>query len=191
MLAYREDNRWIAWAGQPRALQSGPTGEKGDNAGDEPELFSLPPSAEDEMSASELALYGLFKVAVEQIPEGHIPVFADLVDVDGSPHLQRTFEPIAPEIPDVVSDRQFFQRLANMGLITELEAEDAVSSGVIPAAMLALVEELPEDRRFAARMFLKGATTFRRDHEMTATIGSLYGMDSAAIDDLWRQASLL
>lgn len=94
-------------------------------------------------------------------------------------------------VPDEISDRQFFQQMAIEGRITEQEALDAVGSGVIPTAMDALVERLPENQRFAARMLIRGATTFRRTHPVTELIGQLYGLDSAQIDDLWRNASKL
>lgn len=98
--------------------------------------------------------------------------------------------PPAP-VPDEISDRQFFQQMANEGRITQQEALDAVGSGVIPTAMDALVDQLPESRRFAARMLIRGATTFRRMHPVTELIGQLYGMTSEQIDATWRKASLL
>lgn len=107
-----------------------------------------------------------------------------------APETPPTPEPV-PHVPSEISDRQFFQELANMELITEEEAEDAVASGVVPAAMLALVNLLPQEQRFPARMLLKGATKFERSHPITDTIGQMYGMDSAALDDLWRRASAL
>ena len=100
-------------------------------------------------------------------------------------------EPEPEPVPSEISDRQFFQELANRELITEAEAEDAVASGVIPASLLALVEGLPAGQQFSARMFLKGATRFERGHPMTKAIGFAYGMTSEEIDDLWRSAFAL
>lgn len=97
---------------------------------------------------------------------------------------------VAP-VPDEISDRQFFQQMATEGRITQQEALDAVGSGVIPAAMDALVEQLPESQRFAARMLIRGATTFRRTHPVAALIGQLYSMTGEQIDTTWRKASLL
>lgn len=98
---------------------------------------------------------------------------------------------MANPIPSEISDRQFFQQMAHDGRVTEQEALDAVGSGVIPSAMEALIEMLPTDQQFAARMLVRGATTFRRDHPVTALIGQLYGMSDSEIDDLWRAASVL
>lgn len=94
-------------------------------------------------------------------------------------------------IPMEISDRQFFQQMAHDGRIAEQEALDAVGSGIIPAAMEALIEQLPDSQQFSARMLVRGATTFRRDHPVTALIGQLYGMSGEQIDDLWRAASAL
>lgn len=96
-----------------------------------------------------------------------------------------------PPVPAEISDRQFFQQMAIEGRITEQEALDAVGSGAIPSAMDALVEQLPANQRFAARMLIRGATTFRRTHPVTELIGQLYGLDGDQIDDLWRNASEL
>ena len=90
-----------------------------------------------------------------------------------------------------ISDRQFFQQLALDGVISEAEAEAAVATGVIPAAMLALVDALPAGQRFGARMMLMGATVFERHHPLTETIGALYGWDSARIDRLFEHAASL
>lgn len=95
------------------------------------------------------------------------------------------------EVPASVSDRQFFQQLAVAGHITEAEALAAVATGTIPAAMEALVQQLPAESQFAARMLLSGATSFERAHPLTATLGAMYGMDSAALDTFWRDGALL
>lgn len=113
--------------------------------------------------------------------------------LENGAHVIRKVDPatLPPPVPSSISDRQFFQQIAAMKLITEDEAEDAVASGVIPASLAALVEFLPEQARHSARMLLKGATVFERSHEMTDTIAWLYGFDSAATDQLFRDASAL
>ena len=98
---------------------------------------------------------------------------------------------IVTPVPTEISDRQFFQQMAIEGRITQAEALDAVGSGVIPAAMDTLVEQLPANQRFAARMLIRGATTFRRDHSVTELIGQLYGMSAEQIDTTWRAAAKL
>ena len=98
--------------------------------------------------------------------------------------------PEAP-VPQAISDRQFFQQLAIMSLITEAEAIAAVATGALPPTMAAFINQLPADQRFAARMALQGATTFLRTNPLVETFGEMQGMTSEQIDDLWRAASLL
>lgn len=108
-------------------------------------------------------------------------------------HIIRTIDPatLPPPVPEWISDRQFFQQLAIIKLISEAEAEDAVASGVIPSSLAELVELLPEQARHPTRMLLKGATVFQRQHEMTDTIAWLYGLDGAAVDAIFRAAAEL
>lgn len=113
--------------------------------------------------------------------------------VDGDSYVFRTVDPatLPAPVPQSISDRQFFQQLAIQDVITEQEAENAVAIGEIPAAMTALIEMLPEQARFDARMTLKGATVFERHHEMVDTIAWLYGWTSEQVDDLFRAAGAL
>ncbi|WP_099868239.1 hypothetical protein [Pararhizobium haloflavum] len=98
---------------------------------------------------------------------------------------------LEPPVPEIISDRQFFQGLALRGEISEAEALDAVGSGAIPAAMSALIEQLPEAERFPARMLVRGATTFLRSHPLADLIGQLYGWNASQIDEFWRECALL
>lgn len=99
--------------------------------------------------------------------------------------------PAEPEpVPDEISNRQFWQLCAIRSLITEAEAEAALG-GTIPAAMQAMVDQLPPEQRFAARMHLKGSTVYRRSHSFTLAFGVFMGWTSAQIDQFWRDASVL
>lgn len=113
--------------------------------------------------------------------------------VENDTYVVRTVDPatLPPPVPMAISDRQFFQQLAMMGVITPDDAEAAVATGTLPPAMVELVALLPEQAQFPARMLLKGATTFYRHHEMTDTIAWLYGWSSDQIDSLFRDASVL
>lgn len=93
-------------------------------------------------------------------------------------------------VPASISDRQFFQQLAIAGIISEDEAL-ASNAAVIPAPLLVLVNQLPEEDQFNAKMILSGATTFERNHPLTISIGSAYGMSSDQIDEFFKQASVL
>lgn len=115
------------------------------------------------------------------------------VSLERGTHYIRTVDPstLPPPVPVSISDRQFFQQLAAMKLITEDEAEAAVATGTLPASLAELVELLPEQARHPARMLLKGATVFERAHEMTDTIAWLYGFTKDEVDDVFREASKL
>ncbi|MER9506046.1 hypothetical protein [Mesorhizobium sp. M0579] len=97
------------------------------------------------------------------------------------------------DIPETISDRQFFQGLAlpPYSIITKAEALAAVKTGEIPAAMVALVEALPEASRFGAEMLLSGATEFKRAHPLTNVFGQAFGWDSSQVDAFWISASAL
>ncbi|ETR75073.1 hypothetical protein X566_20220 [Afipia sp. P52-10] len=99
--------------------------------------------------------------------------------------------PAPAPVPASISDRQFFQQLALDDVISGAEAEAAVATGTIPTEMLALIDRLPAEQRFGARMMLKGATVFERHHPLTVTIGQLYGWDDQQIDALFQSAAAL
>lgn len=94
-------------------------------------------------------------------------------------------------VPNIISDRQFFQQLAILGLITQQEALDAVKTGALPAGLGALLTNVSPDNFFAAEMLLSGSTEFHRDHALTALLGQGFGWTSSQLDQLWRDASLL
>ncbi len=99
--------------------------------------------------------------------------------------------PRRTDVPETISDRQFFQQLAVAGLITEDEAIDAVATGAVPVAMQAVIDSLPADQKFAALMLLRGAISFERHHPLVAVFASAMGMTDAETDDLWVAASAL
>jgi hypothetical protein len=97
--------------------------------------------------------------------------------------------PPAP-VPASISDRQFFQQLAVLGIITQ---DDALASNaaVIPPPLLTIIDGMPAEQQFAAKMLVGGATVFERNHPMTIAIGTAYGWTSSQVDDFFRAASLL
>lgn len=110
--------------------------------------------------------------------------------VEGGNYVFRTVDPatLPPPVPFVISDRQFFEQMAVAKIATEAEAEAAVATGTLPASLAELVSLLPEQAQFKARMLLKGATQFYRNHEMTDTIAWLYGWTESQVDDFFRAA---
>lgn len=96
----------------------------------------------------------------------------------------------ASPVPQSISDRQFFQQLAIVGIITPDQAL-ASNAAVIPAPLLTIIEQMPADQQFAAKMLVSGATVFERSHPMTIAIGAAYGWSAAQIDDFFRAAATL
>lgn len=100
--------------------------------------------------------------------------------------------PVVPSVlvPSSISDRQFFQQLSIEGIINESEAL-ASNAAVIPPPLLAIIDAMPVEQQFSAKMLVSGATVFERRHPMTEAIGTAYGWDSAQIDDFFRAAAQL
>lgn len=93
-------------------------------------------------------------------------------------------------VPQSISDRQFFQQLAIEGIISEAEAL-ASNAAVIPQPLLDIIDAMPAENQFAAKMLVSGATVFERHHEMTIVIGAARGMTSEQVDDFFRAAARL
>lgn len=97
-----------------------------------------------------------------------------------------------PEVPESISDRQFFQELALLGIITREEALEAVKIGTIPNTLQMFINNSQDpDFRFNAEMLLSGATVFHRDHPLTAQIGLVNNWTSSEVDQFFIDASKL
>lgn len=132
--------------------------------------------------------------------EDFAPEGLELVsDPDGNIHIGMIREngvfvappPIALPVPEEISDRQFFEALATVGLIPRVEAIAAVSVGAVPTAMEVFFAGMDEDAEFKARMLLQGAIAFHRHHPLVEAFGATQGMTAEQIDDLWRMAASL
>lgn len=133
-------------------------------------------------------LSDVFFFSDEEVEAGWADAMVALSEEDATSALT---DQSTPTVPAEISDRQFFQQLAVMGLITEDEAIAAVATGTLPPAMVGFIDQLPAEQRFAARMALQGATTFLRSNPLVATFGAMQGMTSDDIDNLWRAAFAL
>ncbi len=96
-------------------------------------------------------------------------------------------------VPQEISDRQFFQIMAMMNVITQDEALQAVGDGTMPAAFEAIISQLPQEQQFPARMMMRGATRFDRSYPLVDIFArySKPPYTDAQIDDIFRQASRL
>lgn len=116
---------------------------------------------------------------------------ANPAQISNANYVLSTFDFNGPDVPASISDRQFFQQLAVVGVITQDEALAAVKTGTIPVAMQALVAGLPADQQFGAEMLLSGATIFYRNHPLTISFGNAYGWTPSQIDDFFIAAGNL
>ncbi len=126
--------------------------------------------------------------------DGVVAIQNDFVGPDWTYDGTNFSPPVSPTIaPAIVpiSDRQFFQQLAIQGIISQDEALSAVATGTIPSEMLPLINALPADQQFGAKMILMGATTFERNHPLTIAIGQAYGWSDTQIDQFFLAAALL
>lgn len=107
--------------------------------------------------------------------------------------VKRTWSKAVPPVPvpETISDRQFFQALAEspFKIITQEEALAAVKTGDLPASMIAMIQALPDAAKFSAEMILSGATEFRRSHPLVAAFGTAFGWTSEQIDAFWIEAA--
>ena len=97
----------------------------------------------------------------------------------------------ATNVPQTISDRQFFQQLAIAKVISQEEALAAVKTGDIPAALSGFIAALDDAARFNAEMLLSGATIFARNHPLTDAIAAAQGMKPEQVDDFFRAAAAL
>ncbi len=95
-------------------------------------------------------------------------------------------------VPEAISRRQFYQVIAVREMITKAEALAAITTGTLPAALDAMVSLIAdEDIEWQARMLLSGATEFRRSNGFVEFFGAMQGLDSGAMDQLWRDGHAL
>lgn len=100
--------------------------------------------------------------------------------------------PPAPSVPQMISDRQFFQQAAVAQIITQAEALAAVQTGTIPSMLQMIVDGIADpDQKFAATMLLAGATVFERNHPLTEAVGAALGWTSGQIDQFFISAAQL
>ncbi|SFL18871.1 hypothetical protein [Methylorubrum salsuginis] len=109
---------------------------------------------------------------------------------DGAPLWDEV--PAAADAPPAISDRQFAQALADLGVITRPEALAFVKRGEVPAALQSAIDAIPDEaERFAADMQVSGATIFERAHPSTLALAHALGWAPSRMDNLWRSAATL
>lgn len=110
---------------------------------------------------------------------------AGTLEVEIAPYVA----PPAP-VPQSISDRQFAHELRIREIITQAEALAFVKTGALPAPLQTLLAGLPSQAaRDDAELLLAGATTFERNHPLTAVFAAGFGWDEAATDQFFRDAA--
>lgn len=152
-----------------------------------------PANIEELWNAAELAAIGLAVPAPFEAPAGKVAV--------GAPRYKRGLtggiltdydveDAPPPSIPEELSRWQFFAAAAMAGIITQQEAEDAIT-GPLPAPFVAFIATLPQDQRFTATMLLRGNQVFHRHHSFVQAFLNANGMTDAQADAIWRAGAAL
>lgn len=106
------------------------------------------------------------------------------------PTMWGTLAPVA--VPETISRRQFYQELANRGMITKEEALAAIVANTLPAEFAAMVDAiLNEDIQWQARMLLAGATEFKRSNWFVGFFAAMKSLTSEYMDGFWRDGAML
>lgn len=127
----------------------------------------------------------------DDIPEGKVAVGRSEQFVDPEVVVTHQLADFVPPVPEQISDRQFAHALRIQGTITQEEAMAFVQTGTIPAALQAVINQLPMGVRPDAELLLAGATVFNRNHSMVEALRQGLGWSAEDVDDLWRLAEQL
>lgn len=87
--------------------------------------------------------------------------------------------------PSSVTDKQFFQAAAQVGIITQAEAIAFMANGAFPATLMAAFAALPAGEQFAAKMAVLGARNFVRSDPFVVSLSQAMGKTPAEVDALF------
>jgi len=91
----------------------------------------------------------------------------------------------APVVPQSVSRRQIITGLGLLGWITEQEAIDALATGARPAAVSAVINQLPQEEQFPATMKWIGFQTAYRDDSMVLALAAVAEKSEQDVDEFF------
>ena len=94
-------------------------------------------------------------------------------------------------VPAQVTDKQFFQAAAVLGIITQAEAIAFMANGAMPANLAAAIASLPSAEQFPATMAVLGAHYFYRNDPFVLALSAAMGETSAQVDALFTLAATL
>lgn len=93
-------------------------------------------------------------------------------------------QPIAV-VPQSVSRRQIITGLGLLGWITEQEAIDALATGARPAAVNAVINQLPQEEQFPATMKWIGFQTAYRNDSMVLALAAVAEKSEQDVDEFF------
>ncbi|OCC05110.1 hypothetical protein BA190_09345 [Labrys sp. WJW] len=141
-----------------------------------------------ELAAVDLAVPGAFVV-----PPGKVTVGEPYYVMSETGFVMTKYDVAdapPPPVPEELSRWQFFAAAAIAGIITQQEAEDAIT-GPLPAPFAAFIATLPEGERFTATMLLRGNQAFHRHHAFVQAFLEANGMTDEQADAIWRAGATL
>lgn len=115
----------------------------------------------------------------------------EIVEIDEADLMRHTPEEISVGLSlplPGLSDRQFFQGLAEREIITWDEAFAAIQTGTVPQTLVDLINAAIEDEmdRKRALFLVAGAVTFEFSNPLVPMIGARYEWDEEQLRDFWR-----
>lgn len=160
MLAFKTNDTWTRWHGQPLP-------KNGEGS------YQLHSIAEHHLSDDELATFGLFRVEPGVCPEGHQVLSSRLVDQDGRPVEVFTTEPIPAPGPNdyPLTPAQFRAMVDISGYGPDIEAA------------LEAIED-PINKAVARAKYLY-STSYRRDSAILLMLQPIVGIPDVELDALW------
>lgn len=99
--------------------------------------------------------------------------------------------PVAPTVPDSVTETQFMRAAVRAGRVTGDEAEAYLARGVLPALIAGPLDKLSPAERTDARLKAIGADTFHRGDAIFALLVAGGVATDAEIDGLFQFAETM
>lgn len=164
MLAFKTNDTWARWSGQPRPFN----GEG---------QYNLSRQIEATYSDAELAGFGLYRVEPATIPEGKRMVSFTLTSLNGKPVQTPTLEDIPAPQP---ADFPLSMRQLRLGLVANGFPVDFI------ATTIAAIQDAGQ--RAVATIWYEETSTVFWDHPMTQQLIAAAGLTQEQAGAMWLAA---
>lgn len=94
-------------------------------------------------------------------------------------------------LPPSVTVRQFAQAVAMLGYITQIEALNWATRRALPAQMEDMLDSIPEQYRWDARMLVEGASTYEPSNDFVTMFAIIANITEEQQFVIWRRAATL